>query len=401
MDYDHDVIVVGAGPAGLSAAIRARWVKRYKSVACSTLVIENSSPGGLAAWHGCMFTGPSWKLEPGDILTRLLRDMRRLYIPVHRSCVTRMELDGDIKTVHTADGRSFRALAVIIAAGIKVLVNEKDYLGKGLDVTSMGYEYIVDQLKKFLAKPAREKLVITGSCGLHALIPLARELNTTGRQLLFVMEDPGRDSRDVLHARIEAFLGHNRLEALRVRTAGGTKDIACSRVLLDFNSYELSPVRRCTMEGLRPSRFVKVDQDMQTGLPGVFAAGDVTAGGYNSFSRAVGQGIAAGLSAYRHVFCRKFGSEPPLFAYRPSDIVLSVDFRELPVLRATLKPRALARAGEIRRQLGSQWAWLCEALDGAMSIAELSREHRVPVAELQSVLVRLVEKKLITLHAGS
>jgi len=401
MNYDHDVIVVGGGPAGLSAAIRTRWVKRYKSVPCSTLVIENSFPGGLALWRGCMFTGPAWKLAPGDILSGLLRDMKRFSIPVHRSCATRMELEGDIKTVHTADGRTFRSLAVIIAAGIKVLVNEKDYLGKGLEVTSMGYEFIVAQLKKFLAVRGTKPLVIAGSSGLHALIPLVRELNTAGRQLLFVMEGAGEDSADVLHAQVEAFLGKGRLEALRVRTAGGTRDIACRAALLDFNSYELAPVRRCALAGLPPDPFIRVDQDMRTALAGVFAAGDVTAGGYNSFSRAVGQGVAAGLSAYRHVFVRKFGAEPPLFAYRPSPAVLGADFRELPVLHAELKPRALARAGQVRGQLEGRWAWMCEGLDGTMTIAELAREHRVPLAELQEVLGRLIEKKLITLHAGA
>jgi len=165
MDYDYDVIVVGGGPAGLSAAIRTRWVKRYKSVPCSTLVIENSLPGGLAGWNGCMFTGPGWNLDPEDILKRLLGDIRRLSIPVEQACVTRIELDGDVKIVHTADGRVFRSLVVIIAAGIKVLINEKDYLGKGLEVTSMGYEFIVAQLKQFLAKSAPGHRIITGSSG--------------------------------------------------------------------------------------------------------------------------------------------------------------------------------------------------------------------------------------------
>ena len=80
MSYDWDVIVIGGGPAGLSAAVRARWIKQYKAVPCSTLLIENSYLGGLAGWHGCLFTGPSWKIDAKDILDRLTTDIKNLIL---------------------------------------------------------------------------------------------------------------------------------------------------------------------------------------------------------------------------------------------------------------------------------------------------------------------------------
>ena len=47
--YDADVIVVGAGPAGLAAATRVRWVKGYHAMAASVRIIESGAVGGLAA----------------------------------------------------------------------------------------------------------------------------------------------------------------------------------------------------------------------------------------------------------------------------------------------------------------------------------------------------------------
>lgn len=399
MGYDFDVIVIGGGPAGLCAAIRARWIKRYKAVPCSTLLIEGSHLGGLASWQGCLFTGPSWRMEKREIVNRLLKDIQKMRIDIHPARAIRIEAEGEVKRVFTSDGKALRSLTVILATGIKLLVNERDYLGRGLEVTSMGYESIVWQLKKLLRQRWEPRLVVVGSEKVRNLIPLIHTLNEGRSALSFILEGDGEKEEGILRGWVERYWGEGMLEGVTVRTPEGLRRIRCGRVLLDFNSYELSPTWRIEIdpEGLG-SPFIHVNQEMETAIPGVFAAGDATSGGYNSFSRAVAQGIAAGLSAYRYVFRKKFGSEPPLFAYRPTDFPIPIDFKELPPLRSNLRPKSLVSRGEIERSLPKGWSGLSRCLDGRLTLEEIVRKRKIPLKDLMEVLRGLVEEKKITFH---
>ncbi len=399
MGYDYDVIVIGGGPAGLCSAIRVRWVKRFKAIPCSILLIENSYPGGLASWQGCLFTGPSWRMDKNEIVRRLLKDLKALNIGIHQARVIRIDPRGEVKRVFTSDGKVFRSLAVIIATGIKLLVNERDYLGKGLEVTSMGYEWVVLQLKELLHQRGRPRLVVVGSEKVRNLIPLIHHLNVNRSPLTFILEGEGGSEEGALRGWVERYWGEGRLEGVTVRTSEGLRRIRCEKALLDFNSYELAPCWGLEIDanGLG-SPFIHVNQDMETAIPGLFAAGDATSGGYNSFSRAVAQGIAAGLSAYRYVYYKKFKGHPPLFAYRPTDFILPLGFEELPSLGSNLLPRSLVPEEDLERGLKKRWAGLSRSLNGSLSIGEIAKERRVPLEDLKEVLKRLAEKKKITFH---
>ena len=92
MDYDYDVCVIGGGLAGMSAAIRTRWVKSYKALCCSTMIFEASNLGGLASWKSAVITGPSFKFIGKKLSEKLVKDVKRLNIPVEHSKVVRIDI---------------------------------------------------------------------------------------------------------------------------------------------------------------------------------------------------------------------------------------------------------------------------------------------------------------------
>jgi len=108
--------------------------------------------------------------------------------------------------------------------------------------------------------------------------------------------------------------------------------------------------------------------------------------------------MAAGLSAYRYVFHKKFRTYPPLFAYRPTDFTIPSDFEELPPLDGDLLPISLVGEKEIETSLGLKWTGLSGSFNGKLSIREIAEKKNLSLGDLKKILKRLAEKKLITFH---
>ena len=138
--YDVDVAIIGGGPAGMSAAVRCRWVKSYRSLPCSVAVFEPGTLGGLAGWRTCSITGPGYRYLGDGLIQRIATDFERYRIPVVSERVVSLHRGDGLFILETDAGTRVRALSVIVATGMRALANERHFLGRGLFVTYMGYE---------------------------------------------------------------------------------------------------------------------------------------------------------------------------------------------------------------------------------------------------------------------
>jgi len=414
--YDAQVLVVGAGPAGLAAALRARWVKGYHALSASVVVFDAGSPGGLLRWGGCVLTGPAWAYSGETLNQKLLEDIEKWRVPIVRQRVMRLEAtdDGGF-AVRLASGERWTGRTVILAGGFRpVGADEADYQ-RGVRITFKGYEHFPALLTASAKDAAGQGLLVVGNAQTLKMQALLKNVSTQAGGLSFLLE--GQADEDFRRARASlASLGdvvEGQLERVVYAREAPDADIAgtdrvvgasilhpdgrvsvlrCGAILLDYNAFELSPVSR--LQGLWPPcdarGFVQVDALMQTGTPGIFAAGDIT-GRYAATLVALGDGVTAGFSAYRYAFRQVFQREPHLFAYRASDESLAAEPQDLPTLPDDAVPILVGDATRIRSK-----GPVGPLLDEQTSVGSLRRQLGAPV--VNATLFALMEQKDIAIH---
>jgi thioredoxin reductase (NADPH) len=126
----HDVIVLGAGPAGVSAAVYA------KSRGLDVVVLEQNRVGGMIANVSLVthFAGIGAEESGAQFASRLSDQLQRSGIEVRHECVTSVRLEGPVKEIVT-DKTTWQAKAVILATGSTPrrldIPGAKELTGKG------------------------------------------------------------------------------------------------------------------------------------------------------------------------------------------------------------------------------------------------------------------------------
>lgn len=296
----HDVIVVGAGPAALTAAI---YTTRED---IETLLFERGVVGGLAAVTDKVDNYPGFAegIEGLTLANNLQQQAERFGAVIELGEVTAIHDEGQYKRLETTSG-DMLARAVLIATGSdykKISVpGEQEYYARGVHycATCDGAFY------------REKKLVVVG--GGNSAVQEAIFLTRFASHIdLLVRGDHFRAS-DVLQKDLE-----NYKEKITVHFNTTTDEIVGEhnevKKVLGTNKTTGEKVEFITdgvfiFVGLKPNSeflvgtdvqldeigFVKTDMHLQTGIPGVFAAGDIRSGATMQIASAVGEGATAAL----------------------------------------------------------------------------------------------------------
>lgn len=293
----HDIIIIGGGPAGLTAAIYARRAGK------TALVIEKETFGGQITFSPKVENIPGFTaLSGNEFAEKLVEQALEQGADMESAEVT--GIDGsEIKTVHT-DGGDYETKAVIVATGAKHrhlgLAREDDFIGEGIsfcavcdgafykgkDVAVVGGGNSALQEALLLADQARHVTVVQNLDFLTGEKALADLL--TARENVTV----------ILGTVVDAYLGEKELTGLRLKKEadGSTQEITVSGVFL---AVGLVPQNEpfADIIALDGRGYAASGEDCLTGSKGVYVAGDCRAKKIRQVTTAAADGAVAALAA--------------------------------------------------------------------------------------------------------
>lgn len=301
----YDLIVVGSGPAGLTAALYAA------REGIDTLVIERGGVGGQAAITERLDNFPGFPdgVSGGDFADRLRQQAERFGVEILSAQeVTAIDVDGMYRVARTADGREYRAWAILLALGSTYrrlgIPGEDDFIGAGVhfcatcdgpfyrdkDVLVIGGGNSAGEESLFLTKFATHVTIATRSSQLSASKIVAQK----------VEEEP---RLDVLpNVTPIAFRGDKKLETvvLQDTQTGEQRELHPAGVFVFIGLTPNTEIVKDTIT-LDERGFIVTDATLQTSIHGIFAAGDSRAGSTKQAASAAGEGAAAALMIRRYI----------------------------------------------------------------------------------------------------
>jgi len=304
----YDVVIVGGGPTGLTAAIYAARENQ------SVLIIEKSAVGGQAGVTERLDNYPGFPdgVAGHELADRMRRQAERYGVEILQAvAVSAVSSEGDWVTVTTTTGDSYEARAVLVATGSVYrrtgAEGESDLIGAGIHfcATCDGPFY----------RGAKEVLVIGGgNSGLEeglfltqfadhvTVVEFSEKL--AGSRLLQdkVLAHPKMTV--VTSTKVLGFQGGStgKLESVELedRQAGDRRQHEASGAFvfigLDPNTAFLGGALELDERG-----FICSDEQFRTNVPGVFVAGDVRRGSTKQLASAVGEGAAASIQIRYHL----------------------------------------------------------------------------------------------------
>lgn len=305
----RDVIIIGAGMAGLTAALYAGRMN------LSVLVLENAIIGGQIANATGIENYPGLPNVSGRALIEATQQQAEGFGAVidEFDAIQKVNLKEDPKLVET-EACIYEAETVIIASGMErrklPLSEEKKYAGKGVHycelcdghmyqdkvIAVMGGGNAAVDAANFLTKYAK-KLYLVHRSQLRADEASQTKLRENSKVEIF------------LETEIKALKGESRLKAIDIfdKASGESRELAVDGIFVNIGVSPHTDLFKDEVE-LAPDGRIIAGEDCRTKLPGVFAAGDVREKEVRQLTTAAADGTTAAILAEKYITSKKRGN---------------------------------------------------------------------------------------------
>jgi thioredoxin reductase (NADPH) len=299
-----DAIIVGGGPAGLTAGI---YLARARM---QSILVEKQGPGGSPALTEKIENYPGFPdgISGFELVDRMRRQAENFGLEIAAfNPVTGIREEGGVKVVSTEDGE-LKSLGVVVATGMRPaplgVPGEEEFLGKGVS-------YCATCDGAFF-REATVAVIGGGNSAAEEALFLTRFAN---RIIIVHRRDRLRagkilQERVLSHPKIEVrwnrvvkeVLGNGKVRGLVLSDVESEEEeeIAVDGVFLYVGNIPNTDAVRGLIE-LDEKGYVITDASLKTSVDGIYAAGDVRAGAIRQVVVAVGEGARAGMAVQAHV----------------------------------------------------------------------------------------------------
>ena len=299
----YDIIIIGAGPAGLTAAIYARRANK------TVLLLDKAAFGGQMTFSPKLENYPGFESVSGtELADKMVSQVLEQGAEVEIEAVEKVEVSDGIKKVTTEDGNVYEAKALIIAAGAKHrhlgVENEERFIGDGISFCAVCDGAFYKDKKVILVgggnSALQEAILLSETCEKVTVVQNLDFLTGEEKLQQILQEKPnveiltGTVVEKVLDTPV--FRG----VSLRRNADGATFSLLADGL---FVAIGLEPengiyAELCTVD---ERGYLAAGEDCLTKTPGVFAAGDCRSKAIRQITTATADGAVAAVSACKYI----------------------------------------------------------------------------------------------------
>ena len=295
MKQIYDMVIIGGGPAGYTAALYAA------RAGLKVIVLEKLSAGGQMALTHQIDNYPGFEdgIDGFELAEKMQRQAERFGAESELAEVTALRLDGDVKEIVTSEGNLY-GRTVVLSTGANPrelgLPNEKTLVGRGVNYCAacdgMFYRNKTVVVVGGGNSAAADALLLSRIAKKVIIVHRRDTLRATKIYHEPLMKAPNVEFR--WNSAVSELLHDHKVSGVKIRdvVSGEESSIDCDGVFISVGRSPATALVRDLLQ-LDPGGYVVADESTRTSIPGVFAVGDVRTKALRQVVTAVADGAMA------------------------------------------------------------------------------------------------------------